>query len=54
MTQQGRQQQTSIIAKSGNLKAAKITISAVMSKWGVNNESWAKTLQLYSDYLIRY
>lgn len=54
MIKQEQQQQSTIIAKSGSLKAAKMTIPVVISKWGVNNEFWARTLQLYSDYLIRY
>lgn len=54
MMKQEQQQQTTRSAKSGSLKAAKMTIPVVISKWGVNNESWARTLQLYSDYLIRY
>ncbi|NQY27640.1 MAG: hypothetical protein HRT92_10775 [Piscirickettsiaceae bacterium] len=54
MIKQDRQQQAPISAKSGRLKAAKMTIPVAISKWGVNNENWARTLQLYSDYLIRY
>lgn len=54
MLKQDEQQRAVFIAKSGSLKAAKMTIPLVISKWGVNNESWARTLQLYSDYLIRY
>ena len=47
-------QQSLLRAQSGKYKAAKMTISVVFDKWGVNNERWARTLQAYSDYLIRY
>ncbi len=47
-------QQSLLRVQSGKHKAAKMTISVVFDKWGVNNERWARTLQMYSDYLIRY
>lgn len=54
MIKREQQPKVTIIAKKGSLKAAKMTIPVVINKWDVDNESWARTLQLYSDYLIRY
>ena len=40
--------------QSGNLKAARMFFSVAAGKLGSNNDRWWRTLQNFSDYLIRY
>ncbi|RKZ89483.1 MAG: hypothetical protein DRQ39_00630 [Gammaproteobacteria bacterium] len=39
---------------SGNLKAARMFLSVAAVQQGGNNGCWERTLQNFSDYLIRY
>ena len=51
---QNYRQQSLPIIQGGNSKAARMTISSAADKQSVHNDRWSQTLQMYSDYLIRY
>ncbi|MDH5358596.1 MAG: hypothetical protein OEW63_08240 [Gammaproteobacteria bacterium] len=54
VTRQERRQMPLALSQSGNVKAARMTISVATDRQSLHNDRWSKTLQMYSDYLIRY